>query len=148
MTGILRGFDPYMNIVLDDAVEECSSTVKHRLGMVVSGWVGGREEGSVMVVSGWVGGREEGSGHGGEWVGGREEGSGQGGEWVGGREELCLCLHVPCLSSPPLAPCRLSEETALFSWKLWRELYDLLLASSSLTTEHALSELRTSHVVF
>ena len=36
VTGILRGFDPYMNIVLDDAVEERSSKEKFKIGMVVS----------------------------------------------------------------------------------------------------------------
>ncbi|ORX95779.1 like-Sm ribonucleo protein [Basidiobolus meristosporus CBS 931.73] len=35
VTGVLRGFDPFMNIVLDDAVEEVSSTEKHNIGMVV-----------------------------------------------------------------------------------------------------------------
>ena len=36
MTGILRGFDPYMNIVVDDAVEERSNDEKINIGMVVS----------------------------------------------------------------------------------------------------------------
>lgn len=36
MTGILRGFDPYMNIVLDDAVEEMSNNKKEPIGMIVS----------------------------------------------------------------------------------------------------------------
>lgn len=36
MTGVLRGFDPYMNIVLDDAMEERTSSEKYNIGMVVS----------------------------------------------------------------------------------------------------------------
>ena len=35
VTGVLRGFDPYMNIVMDDTVEEKSSTQKNNIGMVV-----------------------------------------------------------------------------------------------------------------
>ena len=36
MTGVLRGFDPFMNLVLDEAVEEVSAQEKHQIGMVVS----------------------------------------------------------------------------------------------------------------
>ncbi|KAI8888757.1 like-Sm ribonucleoprotein [Backusella circina FSU 941] len=35
VTGVLRGFDPFMNIVLDEAVEEVSASEKHEIGMVV-----------------------------------------------------------------------------------------------------------------
>ncbi|KAI8994571.1 hypothetical protein BDB01DRAFT_773280 [Pilobolus umbonatus] len=35
VTGVLRGYDPFMNIVLDEAVEEISATEKHNIGMVV-----------------------------------------------------------------------------------------------------------------
>lgn len=35
VSGILRGFDPYMNIVIDDTIEERSSTQKVNIGMVV-----------------------------------------------------------------------------------------------------------------
>lgn len=36
VTGILRGYDPFMNLVLDNTVEEVSATEKHNIGMVVS----------------------------------------------------------------------------------------------------------------
>ncbi|KAG9301638.1 hypothetical protein G9A89_016708 [Geosiphon pyriformis] len=35
VTGILRGFDPFMNLVLDETVEEVTATEKHNIGMVV-----------------------------------------------------------------------------------------------------------------
>ncbi|KAJ3216941.1 hypothetical protein HDU67_008760 [Dinochytrium kinnereticum] len=35
VTGILRGFDPFMNVVLEDVVEEVSATEKTNIGMVV-----------------------------------------------------------------------------------------------------------------
>ncbi|GAB5590797.1 hypothetical protein Unana1_05697 [Umbelopsis nana] len=35
VTGILRGYDPFMNVVLDDTIEEVSPTEKHNIGMVV-----------------------------------------------------------------------------------------------------------------
>lgn len=34
--GILRGFDPFMNVVLDDTLEECRDGTKNNVGMVVS----------------------------------------------------------------------------------------------------------------
>lgn len=37
MTGVLRGFDPFMNLVLDEAIEEASAQQKNNIGMVVSG---------------------------------------------------------------------------------------------------------------
>uniref|UniRef100_G3MKA9 Small nuclear ribonucleoprotein G n=1 Tax=Amblyomma maculatum TaxID=34609 RepID=G3MKA9_AMBMU len=36
ITGILRGFDPFMNLVLDETVEETKGGEKHNIGMVVS----------------------------------------------------------------------------------------------------------------
>lgn len=36
VTGILRGFDPFMNVVLDDTIEECKDNTKNNIGMVVS----------------------------------------------------------------------------------------------------------------
>lgn len=36
MIGILRGFDPFMNLVVDDTIEECKDGSKNMIGMVVS----------------------------------------------------------------------------------------------------------------
>lgn len=36
VTGVLRGYDPFMNIVLDETVEEVSASEKKNIGMVVS----------------------------------------------------------------------------------------------------------------
>lgn len=35
VSGVLRGFDQYMNLVLDEAVEEVSAQERHEIGMVV-----------------------------------------------------------------------------------------------------------------
>ena len=35
MTGVLRGFDPFMNLVIDDAVENVNAQQKNHIGMVV-----------------------------------------------------------------------------------------------------------------
>jgi small nuclear ribonucleoprotein G len=35
VTGILRGFDPFMNVVLDEAVENTKSGEQNQIGMVV-----------------------------------------------------------------------------------------------------------------
>jgi len=35
INGILRGFDPFMNIVLDDTIEDCKDGAKNNIGMVV-----------------------------------------------------------------------------------------------------------------
>lgn len=34
VTGVLRGFDPFMNLVIDEAVEETKSGEKVNIGMV------------------------------------------------------------------------------------------------------------------
>lgn len=36
VTGILRGFDPFMNLVVDESIEETKSGEKRSIGMVVS----------------------------------------------------------------------------------------------------------------
>ena len=36
VSGILRGFDPFMNVVIDESVEECRDGTKNTIGMVVS----------------------------------------------------------------------------------------------------------------
>jgi len=35
VTGVLRGFDPFMNLVIDDAIEESKTGEKNQIGMVV-----------------------------------------------------------------------------------------------------------------
>lgn len=35
VSGILRGFDPFMNVVIDETVEECRDGTKNNIGMVV-----------------------------------------------------------------------------------------------------------------
>lgn len=35
VAGILRGFDPFMNVVIDETVEECRDGTKNNIGMVV-----------------------------------------------------------------------------------------------------------------
>ena len=36
VTGVLRGFDPFMNLVVDEAIEETKTGQKNNIGMVVS----------------------------------------------------------------------------------------------------------------
>lgn len=36
VAGILRGFDPFMNVVIDESVEECRDGTRNNIGMVVS----------------------------------------------------------------------------------------------------------------
>lgn len=35
VNGILRGFDPFMNVVIDETIEECRDGTKNNIGMVV-----------------------------------------------------------------------------------------------------------------
>ncbi|WP_411025691.1 LSM domain-containing protein [Salmonella sp. s55004] len=35
MTGVLRGFDPFMNLVIDETVEDARNGEKNEIGMVV-----------------------------------------------------------------------------------------------------------------
>nr|CAH7721458.1 unnamed protein product [Callosobruchus chinensis] len=35
VTGILRGFDPFMNLVVDESIEDCKDGSKNNIGMVV-----------------------------------------------------------------------------------------------------------------
>jgi len=35
VSGILRGFDPFMNVVIDESVEDCRDGTKNNIGMVV-----------------------------------------------------------------------------------------------------------------
>ncbi|CAD5119935.1 DgyrCDS8514 [Dimorphilus gyrociliatus] len=35
VTGILRGFDPFMNMVLDNTVEDCNDSTQNQIGMCV-----------------------------------------------------------------------------------------------------------------
>lgn len=44
VTGVLRGYDPFMNLVLDETIEEVSASEKHVIGMVVSGYDGTDED--------------------------------------------------------------------------------------------------------
>lgn len=36
ITGIMRGFDPFMNMVIDESVEICKDERQNNIGMVVS----------------------------------------------------------------------------------------------------------------
>lgn len=36
INGILRGFDPFMNVVIDETMEECRDGSRNNIGMVVS----------------------------------------------------------------------------------------------------------------
>ncbi|XP_054711711.1 small nuclear ribonucleoprotein G-like [Uloborus diversus] len=35
VVGVLRGFDPFMNLVMDDAVEQQKNGESHEIGMIV-----------------------------------------------------------------------------------------------------------------
>lgn len=49
ITGVLRGFDPFMNITLDNAVEEVSAEERNELGMIViRGTVGAPEWAQIL----------------------------------------------------------------------------------------------------
>ena len=39
VAGVLRGFDPFMNIVIDEAIEETKTGQKNSIGMVVSDYL-------------------------------------------------------------------------------------------------------------
>ena len=36
VVGVLRGFDPFMNLVIDEAIEETKTGERNEIGMVVS----------------------------------------------------------------------------------------------------------------
>lgn len=43
VNGILRGFDPFMNVVIDETIEECRDGTKNNIGMVVRSTRTGRK---------------------------------------------------------------------------------------------------------
>ena len=58
VTGVLRGFDQFMNLVLDETIEEVSASERNEIGMVV---IRGNSvtmieclERTVLVVCGWL----------------------------------------------------------------------------------------------
>uniref|UniRef100_A0A8D8EVI9 Small nuclear ribonucleoprotein G n=1 Tax=Culex pipiens TaxID=7175 RepID=A0A8D8EVI9_CULPI len=42
VSGILRGFDPFMNVVVDESIEECKDGTRNNIGMVELSVCGGQ----------------------------------------------------------------------------------------------------------